>query len=128
MKMALNELNALCRSELEGSGWAQGDYEDAAQAAVWLQAIGFDGMEAIGALLGATRQEAYTLAPARPGRRRAACKNFVRGPRGLCSRIRAGVERSIGGISRRRCQIEHHLGWRASRVRRCWLRSWRTPA
>lgn len=65
--MAINELNSLCRSALEGSGWAQGDYEDAAQAAVWLQAMAFDGMDAIGALLGAARQEAYCVEPALVG-------------------------------------------------------------
>lgn len=58
MRMAINELNSLCRSALEGSGWAQGDMEDAADAAVWLQASGLDGMNALDALLGAERQEA----------------------------------------------------------------------
>lgn len=66
MKMAINELNSLCRSALEGSGWAQGDYEDAADAAVWLQAMGFDGMDAIGRLLGVARREDYTVEPALP--------------------------------------------------------------
>ncbi|WP_158936965.1 DUF3726 domain-containing protein [Burkholderia sp. S171] len=72
MKMALNELNSLCRSALEGSGWTQGDYEDAADAAVWLQAMGFDGMEAINGLLGVARQEEYVVEPAllgKPGAR-----------------------------------------------------------
>jgi hypothetical protein len=63
VKMAINELNSLCRSAMEGSGWAQGDYEDAAEAAVWLQAMAFDGMDAIAALLGAARQEAYCVEP-----------------------------------------------------------------
>jgi hypothetical protein len=63
MRMAINELNSLCRSALEGSGWAQGDMEDAADAAVWLQASGLDGMEAIGALLGADRREACGVEP-----------------------------------------------------------------
>lgn len=69
MKVAINELNSLCRSALEGSGWQQGDYEDAAEAAVWLQAMAFDGMDAIGALLGAARQEAYCVDPALAGTR-----------------------------------------------------------
>lgn len=69
MKMAINELNSLCRSALEGSGWAQGDYEDAADAAVWLQAMGFDGMDAIGGLLGVARHEDYSVDPALPGGR-----------------------------------------------------------
>jgi hypothetical protein len=64
MKMAINELNSLCRSALEGSGWTQGDYEDAADAAVWLQAMGLDGMEAIDRLLGVARQEEYVVEPA----------------------------------------------------------------
>jgi len=63
MKMAINELNSLCRSALEGSGWAQGDYEDAADAAVWLQAMGLDGMDAISGLLGVARQERYIVEP-----------------------------------------------------------------
>ncbi|MGQ7932112.1 DUF3726 domain-containing protein [Paraburkholderia sp. D1E] len=67
--MAINELSSLCRSALEGSGWAQGDYEDAAEAAVWLQAMAFDGMDAIGALLGAARQETYCIEPALAGAR-----------------------------------------------------------
>ena len=70
MKMAINELNSLCRSALEGSGWEQGDYEDAAEATVWLQAMAFDGMDAIGALLGAARQEAYCVEPALADTRR----------------------------------------------------------
>lgn len=69
MKMAINELNSLCRSALEGSGWAQGDYEDAADAAVWLQATGFDGMAAISALLGAARQETCVVEPTAPDAR-----------------------------------------------------------
>ncbi|NML97140.1 DUF3726 domain-containing protein [Paraburkholderia sp. RP-4-7] len=69
MKMAINELNSLCRSALEGSGWAQGDYEDAADAAVWLQAMGFGGMDAIGGLLGVARDENYSVEPALPGAR-----------------------------------------------------------
>ncbi|CAE6850594.1 hypothetical protein R70006_07543 [Paraburkholderia domus] len=69
MKMAINELNSLCRSALEGSGWAQGDYEDAADAAVWLQAMGFDGMDAVGGLLGALHHEDYSVEPALPGAR-----------------------------------------------------------
>jgi hypothetical protein len=69
MKMAINELNSLCRSALEGNGWAQGDYEDAADAAVWLQAMGIDGMDAIGGLLGVARHEDYSVEPALPGAR-----------------------------------------------------------
>lgn len=69
MKMAINELNSLCRSALEGSGWTQGDYEDAADAAVWLQAMGFDGMDAIGGLLGVARQEEYIVEPVLQGTR-----------------------------------------------------------
>lgn len=64
MKMAINELNSLCRSALEGSGWAQGDYEDAADAVVWLQAMGFDGMDAIDGLLRVAHREDYTIEPA----------------------------------------------------------------
>lgn len=71
MKMAINELNSLCRSALEGSGWAQGDYEDAADAAVWLQAMGFDGMEAINGLLGVARPEEYVVEPV-PGSKQGA--------------------------------------------------------
>ncbi|WP_321795938.1 DUF3726 domain-containing protein [Caballeronia sp. J97] len=61
MKMAMNELMSLCRAALEGSGWAQGDYEDAADAAVWLQAIGFDGLDALNGLLGTQAREHYTV-------------------------------------------------------------------
>ncbi|MHB9841984.1 DUF3726 domain-containing protein [Paraburkholderia terrae] len=61
MKMAMNELAALCRAALEGSGWQQGDYEDAADAAVWLQAAGFGGVEALKGLLGAATGERYAV-------------------------------------------------------------------
>ncbi|MHB9834699.1 DUF3726 domain-containing protein [Paraburkholderia terrae] len=61
MKMAMNELAALCRAALEGSGWRQGDYEDAAGAAVWLQAVGFGGVEALNGLLGAAAGERYAV-------------------------------------------------------------------
>jgi hypothetical protein len=61
MKMAMNELVSLSRAALEGSGWAQGDYEDAADAAVWLQAVGFDGIGALSSLLGATPVELYAV-------------------------------------------------------------------
>jgi hypothetical protein len=61
MKMAMNELVSLSRAALEGSGWVQGDYEDAADAAVWLQAVGFDGFGALTSLLGATPVELYAV-------------------------------------------------------------------
>jgi hypothetical protein len=61
MKTAMNELTSLCRAALEGSGWTQGDYEDAADAAVWLQAIGFDGLDALDGMLGAQTREKYTV-------------------------------------------------------------------
>lgn len=61
MKLAMNELVSLCRAALEGSAWAQGDYEDAADAAVWLQAIGFDGLDALDGLLGTEAREQYTV-------------------------------------------------------------------
>ncbi len=61
MKTAMNELTSLCRAALEGSGWAQGDYEDAADAAVWLQAVGFGGLEALDGMLGAQAREQYTV-------------------------------------------------------------------
>jgi hypothetical protein len=61
MKMAMNELVSLSRAALEGSGWAQGDYEDAADAAVWLQAVGFDGIDALTGLLGTTPVERYAV-------------------------------------------------------------------
>ena len=61
MKTAMNELTSLCRAALEGSGWAQGDYEDAADAAVWLQAVGFGGLEALDGMLGAQAHEQYTV-------------------------------------------------------------------
>ncbi|MFT4435614.1 DUF3726 domain-containing protein [Caballeronia sp. 15715] len=75
MKMAINELNSLCRSALEGSGWEQGDYEDAADAAVWLHAIGLDGMEAIDRLLGVARQEEYVVEPALSARQGASAEH-----------------------------------------------------
>lgn len=83
MKMAINELNSLCRSALEGSGWTQGDCEDAADAAVWLQAMGFDGMEAINGLLGVARQEEYVVELALAGKpgaraqRKASCAGLA---------------------------------------------------
>lgn len=61
MKMAMNELAGLCRAALEGSGWQQGDYEDAADAAVWMQAAGFDGVKALEGLLGAATGERYAV-------------------------------------------------------------------
>ncbi|MFM0500172.1 DUF3726 domain-containing protein [Paraburkholderia caffeinilytica] len=79
MKMAINELNSLCRSALEGCGWAQGDYEDAADAAVWLQAMGFDGMDAIGRLLGVARHEDYSVEPALPGAQRTGSSSGLAG-------------------------------------------------
>jgi hypothetical protein len=67
MKMAMNELVSLCRAALEGSGWAQGDYEDAADAAVWLQALGFDGLGALDGLLGAEPSERVLIEGAADG-------------------------------------------------------------
>lgn len=67
MKMAMNELVSLGRAALEGSGWAQGDYEDAADAAVWLQALGFDGLGALDGLLGAQAGERVSIEGAAPG-------------------------------------------------------------
>lgn len=67
MKMAMNELVSLSRAALEGSGWAQGDYEDAADAAVWLQALGFDGLRALDGLLGAEPGERVSIEGAAPG-------------------------------------------------------------
>jgi hypothetical protein len=61
MKMAMNELVSLCRAALEGSGWTQGDYEDAADAAVWLQASGLRGVDALSGLLGAAPGEPYAI-------------------------------------------------------------------
>ncbi len=67
MKMAMNELVSLCRAALEGSGWAQGDYEDAADAAVWLQALGLNGLAALDGLLGAEPGERVVVEGAAPG-------------------------------------------------------------
>jgi hypothetical protein len=61
MKMAMNEMVSLSRAALEGTGWAQGDYEDAADAAVWLEAVGLDGTSALTGLLGATPIELYAV-------------------------------------------------------------------
>ncbi|NLP63557.1 DUF3726 domain-containing protein [Paraburkholderia sacchari] len=70
MKMAMNELVSLCRAALEGSGWEQGDYEDAADAAGWLQALGLDGLSALDGLLGAGHGERVVVEGAAPGENR----------------------------------------------------------
>ncbi|MFC4705560.1 DUF3726 domain-containing protein [Paraburkholderia caffeinitolerans] len=63
----MNELVSLCRAALEGSGWTQGDYEDAADAAVWLQALGLDGLGALDGMLGAEPGERVVVEGAAAG-------------------------------------------------------------
>jgi LDH2 family malate/lactate/ureidoglycolate dehydrogenase len=43
----MNELSALLKRSFEGLGYQQGEYEDAAAAAVWLEARGMNGIEMI---------------------------------------------------------------------------------
>ncbi|MGI9237523.1 MAG: DUF3726 domain-containing protein [Woeseiaceae bacterium] len=43
----MNELSSLLKRSFEGSGYCQGDYEDAAAAVVWLEAHGMKGLEAM---------------------------------------------------------------------------------
>jgi len=93
MKTAINELNSLCRSALEGSGWAQGDYEDAADAAVWLHAMGLDGMEAIDRLLDVAHQEEYVVEPA------------------LSARQGAGAEHTASCNGLAGCLLAFELAW-----------------
>jgi hypothetical protein len=73
--MAMNELVSLCRAALEGSGWAQGDYEDAADAAVWLEAVGFDGLKALEGVLGTEPGERFSVEGSAQGEKR--CTGLV---------------------------------------------------
>jgi hypothetical protein len=75
MKMAMNELVSLCRAALEGSGWVQGDYEDAADAAVWLEAVGFDGLKALEGMLGTEPGERFSVEGSAQGEKR--CTGLV---------------------------------------------------